>query len=500
MYGEHGGKPPAFVTLGPIPEHGSVPRMNAGMTPATTSRPARDLRRWLTVTAARLAAVFAGYWLAWHISGQFDVAPEISALFLTVGVTASVTMLLGLGWLPVAYVADQVVAGTIDLTGLTALHFLVYGSLGLYLRHAWFLKNRRFSLGVAVRFVALSLAATLANAALEFWVRSWQTLAPPEAKHLFLSFWGGDFAGLMIGLPLILLLRTAVIQYRESGLAWLRGQLLQIQVLAFAGHAAVAFCLALLVAWLPVALDTGIDLHMLMLFPLVLAALAHGAAIGFVVTGIMLATYLLAGQQFGTPMGHPVEVQLMLAVAAAVVLLAGAARDDREHEWRHAHVDALTGVPNRRMLVDRMEQAWQRARRTTGRFAVLCLDLDRFKEINDTLGHDAGDRLLVLVAERMKGCLRAYDTVARTGGDEFVIVLPDLSDPAGAETVAAKILREFERPFESGEHSINASTSIGIAVYPDDGRDPATLQRHADAALYSIKAGARGTFQRWKGG
>jgi diguanylate cyclase (GGDEF)-like protein len=500
MYREYRAMPHAFVTLSPKPKHGRMRRMNTGIPPATNSRPGRDLRRWLTVTAARLVIVFSGYWIAWHISGQFEVGPEISALFLTVGVTASVAMFLGLVWLPVAYLADQIVAGTIDLTGLTALHFFVYGSLGLYLRRAWFLKNRRFSLGVAVQFVVLSLVATLATAALELWVRSWHALGPQEAKHLFLSLWGGDFAGLIIGLPLILLLRNAAAGYREGGLARLWEMLGKTRPFPVATHAVLAFCLALILAWLPSALQTRADLHMLMLFPLVLAALTHGAAVAFVVTGIMFSTYLLAGQHFGTHLGQPVEVQLMVAVSAAVALLAGAARDDREHEWRHAHVDALTGVPNRRMLADRMEQAWRRARRTAGRFAVLCLDLDQFKDINDTLGHDAGDQLLVLVAERMQGCLRAYDTVARTGGDEFVIVLPDLRDAAGAETVAAKILREFERPFQLGVHTITASTSIGIAVYPDDGGDPETLQRHADAALCALKAGAKGTFRRWSAG
>jgi diguanylate cyclase (GGDEF)-like protein len=206
----------------------------------------------------------------------------------------------------------------------------------------------------------------------------------------------------------------------------------------------------------------------------------------------------MVGAHYESHLGHPVEVQLLLAVSAALALLTGAAHDDREHEWQQAHVDLLTGMPNRRLLADRIEQAWRHARRSGEPMAILCLDLDRFKDVNDSLGHDAGDQLLVQVAGRIKGCLRASDTVARTGGDEFVIVLPELDDAASVERVAGKLLRAFDRPLLLGDQAMPMSTSIGAAVYPVDGDDPDTLRLRADTALYAAKADGGNVFRRWQ--
>lgn len=158
-----------------------------------------------------------------------------------------------------------------------------------------------------------------------------------------------------------------------------------------------------------------------------------------------------------------------------------------------AHHDALTGLPNRRLMQDRLNQAIMQARRRQRHVAVLFLDLDRFKLLNDTLGHDTGDYILKDVARRLGTCVREVDTVSREGGDEFVIVLPDLERPENARIVADKILREFSKPVEIGGQEIHITTSIGISHYPSDATDVNHLLKHADSAMYQAKDSGRNT-------
>ncbi|MCW5591262.1 MAG: diguanylate cyclase [Burkholderiales bacterium] len=158
-----------------------------------------------------------------------------------------------------------------------------------------------------------------------------------------------------------------------------------------------------------------------------------------------------------------------------------------------AHHDALTGLPNRRLMQDRLNQAIMQARRKQRHVAVLFLDLDRFKLLNDTLGHDTGDYILKDVARRLTSCVREVDTVSREGGDEFVVVLPDLERPENARIVADKILREFSKPVEIGGQDIHITTSIGIAHYPNDATDVNHLLKHADSAMYQAKDSGRNT-------
>jgi diguanylate cyclase (GGDEF)-like protein len=169
--------------------------------------------------------------------------------------------------------------------------------------------------------------------------------------------------------------------------------------------------------------------------------------------------------------------------------LAGVIQRKRAEEQleRLAHSDSLTGLPNRPLFYDRLEQVLVLARRHKQKFAVLFLDLDRFKEINDTLGHDMGDVLLEETANRLLGCVREADTAARMGGDEFTIILTDVNLPESVDIVAKKVLETLARPFtlKGGEHSIGSS--IGIAIYPADGEDAETLVRNADSAMYQAK-------------
>jgi diguanylate cyclase (GGDEF)-like protein/PAS domain S-box-containing protein len=160
-----------------------------------------------------------------------------------------------------------------------------------------------------------------------------------------------------------------------------------------------------------------------------------------------------------------------------------------ERIQRVAHHDSLTGLPNRLLFNDRLEQAISLAKRDSRQFALLYLDLDKFKPVNDTLGHAAGDELLKAVGARLRRQVRESDTVARVGGDEFTVILPDIARREEAETVAKKIIAAVAAPFELGSqrHSVDIGTSIGIALYPADARDADALVKAADAAMYSAK-------------
>jgi diguanylate cyclase (GGDEF)-like protein/PAS domain S-box-containing protein len=156
--------------------------------------------------------------------------------------------------------------------------------------------------------------------------------------------------------------------------------------------------------------------------------------------------------------------------------------------------DALTGLPNRALLQDRLTLAIALARRNQEHIAVLMLDLDKFKQVNDSLGHHIGDVLLVAVAARLKSCIRDSDTVARLGGDEFVIVLPAISGAAAIEQIVRKLLALLVTPFQIEGHELQISGSIGVSQFPVDGSDPGTLLRTADTAMYEAKAKGRSTY------
>ncbi|HEX6268327.1 MAG TPA: PAS domain S-box protein, partial [Burkholderiales bacterium] len=167
-------------------------------------------------------------------------------------------------------------------------------------------------------------------------------------------------------------------------------------------------------------------------------------------------------------------------------------------EQRAKHLadhDALTGLPNRRLLEDRLTQALALSYRNRKQTAVMFVDLDRFKTINDSLGHAVGDLLLREVALRLVNQLRIGDTICRIGGDEFVVVLPEIKRAADAAQVAQKVIEELSRPIPADERELTVTPSIGIAVFPDDGRDAETLIRNSDAAMYHAKEMGRANYQ-----
>ena len=166
---------------------------------------------------------------------------------------------------------------------------------------------------------------------------------------------------------------------------------------------------------------------------------------------------------------------------------------EKEEQLKHlAHFDSLTGLPNRKLFTDRLDSALKRARRNSARLALLMVDLDDFKAINDTHGHFAGDMVLVEVARRFEPLLRDTDTVARLGGDEFIVIVEAPEDRAAAEVVASKISRAMREPIDLGDGpGVRVGMSVGVALYPDDARNARGLMVHADQSMYRVKAERR---------
>ena len=207
-----------------------------------------------------------------------------------------------------------------------------------------------------------------------------------------------------------------------------------------------------------------------------------------------------AGAQFGVLAVHstqprdfgPEELSFLESVANVLAAAIERSRAEEETLYRSLH-DSLTGLPNRALLMDRIRQGAARARRRQLRSAVFFLDLDEFKLINDSLGHQAGDRLLAGVAPRLQQAVRPSDTVARFGGDEFVILCDDVAAEEDVETIARRIMAAFERPFEIGSRELVVTASMGIAI--SGGQRPDELLRDADAAMYRAKERGRGRYE-----
>ena len=169
-------------------------------------------------------------------------------------------------------------------------------------------------------------------------------------------------------------------------------------------------------------------------------------------------------------------------------------KESEELIWNQANFDTLTGLPNRHMFHDRLAQNIKKAHRAGLKTALLFIDLDKFKEVNDTLGHSMGDILLKEAAQRISGCVRETDTVARLGGDEFTVILTELDDTGSVERIAENILQSLAKPFRLGNEQAHVSASVGITLHPNDADDTEDLLKNADQAMYAAKNGGRNRF------
>ena len=195
----------------------------------------------------------------------------------------------------------------------------------------------------------------------------------------------------------------------------------------------------------------------------------------------------IAVQSYSGEVRYTAEQQALLQFVSHQVAVAIERKQNATWLQYVAAHDVLTDLPNRERFHDRLDTALAAARRDHQRLAVLYIDLDRFKQANDTFGHDAGDALLCETARRVRACLREADTVGRLGGDEFAVLLHGIHQPQDAAAVAEKICNVLMQPFDVNGHRLEISSSIGIAVYPDHGDDRKQLMRYADAAMYQAK-------------
>ena len=206
----------------------------------------------------------------------------------------------------------------------------------------------------------------------------------------------------------------------------------------------------------------------------------------------VLGSFAIYHDQPCRPSVRDLEFMDMAARLASVAIAHCMLTDQLSHQAQH---DALTGLPNRVLFQDRLRQALAQAERKQQQVAVLYMDLDRFKHVNDTLGHSSGDALLRQAAGRLEACVRKSDTLARLGGDEFVVVVTELNDAQDAMRVATKLIEALRVPFQVDGHELFVSVSLGISIYPDDGLTGEILMANADAAMYRAKEKGRDNFQ-----
>jgi diguanylate cyclase (GGDEF)-like protein len=243
--------------------------------------------------------------------------------------------------------------------------------------------------------------------------------------------------------------------------------------------------------------------------PVFLTAYIGGLGPGVVATilGALCIDYYVLAPKGSLTIESPLDV-LSLIIFTSVCLAVSVAGEQLHRTRRDAEAsrlltgslahaaehDSLTGLPNRRLLTTRLRHAIALTERNGGIGAVLFLDLDNFKDVNDAFGHAAGDELLVAVAARLRNQLRQVDTPARVGGDEFVVLLEDLAGPETAATVARSLIARLAEPLVlAGGDDVRIGVSIGISVFPTDARDPESAMRHGDMALYQAKAAGRAT-------
>ena len=459
------------------------------MTPPTPPAPTPGL-------LSQACVLLACYWLAWQGSALFEIRPDVSALYLSAGLTTAAGMIGGWRALPLACIAICLVRlpdlpvvslATLDLAGALR-QVAVYGAAGLYLRRRWQRAAFRFSLKDALHFTVVALVASCMSAGLSLHIPPFDSLPQAELGGVFLSFWGGGLAGMLLLIPVIVMLQARLGPRRASFVRrWKEAFAERPGEASATALLVAAACFTLIVVTLPELGQAGPRLAILSVLPVLVASLLRGVLFGFVVALLTCVIELAPIALFELPVESVLDLQLRLIITTTTALLAGASHDDKLFEWRHANFDLLTGLANRHRFQDQIEHELMRARRHRHSMALLYIDLDGFKAVNDAYGHDAGDALLRQVAERLQTCVRETDTIARLGGDEFTIILPDLAHDGVVARIGHDVLRELMRPYALGGVTAHVSASIGLALHPRDGESATDLIRNADRAMYEAK-------------
>lgn len=243
--------------------------------------------------------------------------------------------------------------------------------------------------------------------------------------------------------------------------------------------------------------DTLNTTFVAMCIPILLASFLLAPWSGFVITALLIVGNFAVASVAQND--YPALLALTIVALMAYMLSSSLNRAYDETRYRALH-DALTGLPNRALFINRLQQSIDRKSREPGVSAILYMDLDQFKVINDSLGHEAGDELLIEVARRLKSCLRRGDTAARLGGDEFTILLDEISGPADAIRVAERVAGELRAPFSLDENRVFVTTSVGITLNTSDDARPSGLLRDADVAMYEAKKAGKARYKIFDSG
>jgi diguanylate cyclase (GGDEF)-like protein len=400
-------------------------------------------------------------------------------------------------------------AGVPPLSALCAsigvgLGNMLEAALGIWLLRRYAGENFPFSslrgLGAFVLFCAV--LATAISASIGVTCSRWANLSgATDYGENWLAWWVGDASGALTMAPILMLLlrarwripdRPRMIEACGLFLALVLGTMIVFGLWLNHGEHRypLVFFLLPLILWAVLRFQTAGAVNAVFLISLIAAMGSLQGGGPFARADVHQSLILL--QLFITVLtGTTLGLGAVLAERSS--LFARLAQANRELQ-QLAFNDPLTGLPNRLTLIDRVQQADRAARRDRTYAAILFLDLDRFKRINDSLGHAAGDELLKTMAVRLRASVREVDSVCRIGGDEFVVLLPDIEAAADAAIVATKIIETMQVPVHLGNLDLAVTTSIGIALIPDDGDDGGDLIRHADLAMYRAKQRGRNNF------
>lgn len=445
--------------------------------------------------------IAAAYFLVAKLGLAFAViAGNVTLIWPPTGLALFALLVFGLRFWPWVFLGAFLISLTTDVPVATAV-LIAIGNCLEAVTGAYLLRLARFQPGLRhVRDVVLlivlaagistMISATVGTASLYLG----QVIPSDRLGYAWLVWWMGDAMGDLVFASLFLSW-----WYREKGL-WQGMRALEALILVFllavvsqlifGGHFFISG------RPLPIAFAT---------FPLLIWSALRMGMVGATTSTLIIGAIALINILRGVGVfaqGLPFESLLLLwlytnvlAVTSMVLAAAVAERRLAEENMRHlAQHDALTGLPNRIMLLDRIEQAIAHAIRRHSQVAILFVDIDRFKIINDSLGHTVGDQFLIQVANLLRQNLREGDTVTRHGGDEFVIVLDDVIHYEDINTVAEKILKAMGRSFFVQGIQLHSTASIGISLYPNDGADGDTLLKNADIAMYRAKDLGRNNF------
>lgn len=429
------------------------------------------------------------------------VTDNITLIWPPSGLALFVLLIFGFGFWPWVLLASFLANMTTDISIFASLCIAVGNSLeaivGVYLlRHFGF--NNRLTHVRDVLYLALfaagistMIAATVGVTSLaSFGVISWSTFV-----NAWLAWWMGDSLGIVAFTPFF------ISWWFKYPIQLSRADINEAVALVFAVIVITEFVFGLqsFIFTRPLPLSY-------MLFPFIIwAAMRFGlrgaTSISLLIGGIILFNIMFQLGLFsdGQTINNLVLLWFysnFLSVTSVVLTTVVAERQEAERGMRHlAEHDHLTHLPNRRALVDRIGQAINHSDRRHEKFALLFLDLDRFKVVNDSLGHSKGDELLIRVSQKLLNCVRKEDTVSRLGGDEFVILLQGIEQIDDIYGISNKVITSMNEPVMFGELEIHCSFSIGISLYPSDGKDAEVLLQHADIAMYRAKEAGRANFK-----